>query len=83
MKLKFNDEFICTHKDGVLHLTSIYPDNNEIYKFKGNGAVILDLFIQEKIVLSLSEVKGKTGLEISQEDWDNFISFLVDQKIIH
>lgn len=82
MKTKLNEEFICTRKDDVLHVVSIYPDHEEIYKFKGNASIILDLFFKNKQVFTLVETKQLTGLEINEIDWNSFISFLEEKKII-
>lgn len=82
MKLILNDEFICTKKGDYLHVVSIFPDHNEIYKFQGKVADILEKCFQDKKVFNHQELGSLIGFSIDANDWKQLQDFLLEKKII-
>ncbi len=80
--MKLSNEFICKRKDRILSVLSIYPDHNEIYKFEGKVADILEECFAKDKILTTDEIKELIKTELIQDDWDRVIDFLKQKKII-
>ena len=82
MKLKINEDFVCLKKEQTLCITSILPNQNEVYDFKGNVAIILEAIFFDKADIEKASLESKLGLVISDQDWNDFIKFLTENKIL-
>lgn len=82
MNLKINEDFVCLKKEHTLCITSILPNQNEVYDFKGNVAKILEAIFFDKADIERSSLESKLGFLIPDQDWNEFIKFLTAKKIL-
>jgi len=50
VNFKLNEEFLYIKKGDNLHIVSIYPDHDEIYKFSGKVVPLLEICFREKYI---------------------------------
>lgn len=82
MNLKINEDFVCLKKEQTLCITSILPNQNEVYDFKGNAAQILEAIFTEKVTIEKTSLESKLEIVIPEQEWIDFINFLTEKKIL-
>lgn len=81
MNFKLNEEFLYIKKGDNLHIVSIYPDHDEIYKFSGKVVPLLEICFREKYILLITELENITNTSIDEKDWSEVQRFLISKKI--
>lgn len=81
MIYKINEDYIFSKKDNILKVTSILPNQNEIFHFSGEVVDILELSFKRK-ELNREFLTKDLNKNISDEDWNGLIKFLLDKNII-
>lgn len=79
MKFELNPDYVWVKKNDGISITSILPNQNEIFHFKGESALVLEDWLTTKNpVTDLSQI----SMDIAEEDWQSFMDFLIEKKIL-
>jgi len=81
MKLKINPDFIFSKEKNVLKVTSVLPDQNEIFHFSGDVVQILELSFGKHEV-DRTFIQAQIDKKINDQDWNQLIQFLLDKNIV-
>lgn len=82
MQIKLNPEIIYVASANQLNVTSIFPENNEIFVFTGPSIQVLKhIFEKKEFNLDSATASALLGETLTEEELSPLLNFCLEKKI--